>query len=84
MRFKVGELALVAISAHGHQGKTVCIVQVGPCRFTDISSGKTYVRDYRTDDGAAANLFVDDWQLRKIDPPAEPKCLIRSEEIEHV
>lgn len=91
MRFKVGELAIIAVDAggNGHEGLVVEIAKVGPMRiFTQRSDGVFTIltMDYQVSIEGVCPLdgdwFVWDWELRKIDPPAEPAELTKTEEQE--
>jgi hypothetical protein len=91
LRFKVGELAVFYIPRHpcgvSGIGRIVEVVEVGPIQQGQIcqSTGKPLdvgPRDYIVQmDGFRGSC--DDYQLRKLDPPAEPVSLTRiaSEEI---
>jgi hypothetical protein len=88
LRFKVGELAIFVVAVYDsgvqHQGKTVEIVEVGPWSAGTLLKKWVMKRktDYliRTADGYHGAVV--DWQLRKIDPPAEPAGLTRDTECE--
>lgn len=89
MRFKVGELAIIAVDAggNGHEGQMVEIVEVGPMwMMPNDGSLKPLLMDYQVNIEGEHPLngkwFVWDWELRKIDPPAEPAELTRTEEQE--
>lgn len=93
LRFKVGELALFVFatdpSGIGSEMETVEIHAVGPFKTGDRITiyGRTlpirgrgdYVIRYV---GTTAGGLVKDYQLRKIDPPAEPASLTRTKECE--
>lgn len=82
MRFKVGEMAIVAVdlSGNGCEGSVVEILEVGP--FVSQYNGKVY--DYKTTSPHRHWIYACCWdiELRKIDPPAEPVSLTRQEEVE--
>lgn len=87
LRFTVDELAIFAVPSApagiGREGAVITIAAVGPFRcgdwIGDIDVTPRASGDYiiRWPD---ENLSVfNDWQLRKLDPPAEPKKLRRTE-----
>lgn len=86
LRFKVGELAIIAVASPENVGKIVQIDAVGPfASFDSIPwrGGRRYALvdcDYFIGDQWIAH----DWQLRKLDPPAEPASLTSTEECEVV
>lgn len=95
MRFKVGEMAILAVARRidaipliGQQceilvvgpfslGQTLPVPQV-PCIYQLSPNGLPgdYVVRFR--DGGPTHVM--DWQLRKINPPEEPKSMKRTEE----
>lgn len=88
LRFKVGELAVLAVSAK-YLGKIVEILAVGPYRAGQIYDIglKQPMRciqnaDYVIDQRDGKWITVQDWRLRKLDPPAEPKTMTVAEEVE--
>lgn len=93
LRFKVGDLAILAFatdpSGIGSEGEVVEIYSAGPYQPGDrvpirgvarrIGKACDYViRFSGTNDGGICH----DYQLRKIDPPAEPESLTRENECE--
>ena len=89
LRFKVGELAIIACAIHPeNQGKVVEILAVGPYQIGDIvvhPSGAQVEILSNTDyfiDVELPNCTAKDYQLRKIDPPTEPASLTRESECE--
>lgn len=80
LRFKVGDLAVYVVPWH-----LLCQPYVGqPCevvRAGGVSVIEGRIADYelRFSDGAWLSAF--DWQLRKLDPPAEPVEMTRVEEV---
>lgn len=92
MRFKVGDLARFVVARHPDAvcPREVEVLKVGPLNEGDeyvfrgqpwISRGWDYLVTSSNEEGFSG---VMDWQLRPIDPPAEPKSLARSEGLEHV
>jgi hypothetical protein len=85
LRFKVGELAIVAVDIHGGgaAGNIVEILKVGPIACW-ASDGIFGTFDYETSSPRKEweSAFCMDIELRKIDPPAEPASLKRHEECE--
>lgn len=84
LRFKVGEIAILAVSSKGREGEE--------CTITAIRHAK---RGSNTDDGGKLVWDTDywghfsfgvfslaDWQLRKKNPPSEPASLTRQNGIE--
>ncbi len=92
LRFKVGEPAIFAVAVMPDQiaavGKHCIVERVGPFAVGDIIhfKGSTYIFgracDYICMFDAENGVIAHDWQLRKIDPPAEPASLTRSSDIE--
>ena len=93
LRFKVGELARVAITTKPENlGKIVEIYAVGPWELGDIATlpnGERYRITTHCDyffahRGPTGNRsWIDhDWRLQKLDPPAEPKTMTVMEEVE--
>ena len=92
LRFEAGEMAIFAVamfpSAFGHQGEQVEVLHRGPFGAGSLVTirGYTWRIDRDVDyaigwrDGYIG--CVRDWQLRKINPPAEPATLTRREEVE--
>jgi hypothetical protein len=90
LRFKVGELAILQFttdqSAFGCEGDRVEIYAAGPFKPGDtvmigrepakIGKAGDYVIRWSDDSGG----ICFDWQLRKIDSPAEPASLTRESE----
>lgn len=86
LRFKAGELAMLVVVVHPeNHGRIIEIAAVGPFQIGDLICTETrYFRctrdcDYATADRWATGVF--DYQLRKIDPPAEPVSLTRESDI---
>ena len=82
LRFKVGDLARVAVITDADDAdvinKFVEIVAIG-----EFNPDVGRVFDYDADYGDSEFLFTCmDYQLRKIDPPAEPASLTRTEDCE--
>lgn len=81
LRFKVGDPAVFAVArtVHGipHAG-SVCEVSMAG----DILSACGEWTDYEIKFADGAGLCVMDYQLRKLDPPAEPESLTRQQEEE--
>jgi hypothetical protein len=74
MRFKVGELAIIAvdIDGNGHDGKIVEIISVGPMPVrTKSHPGEVWMADYQVELDGADNWYVKDIELRKINDPGE-------------
>lgn len=90
LRFKVGELAIFVCPSHstgiGHEGTTVRVAEVGPYRTGQyvqcVGVIASYNFDYVIDWPSGHIGFVRDWQLQKLDPPAEPKTMTVVEEME--
>jgi hypothetical protein len=94
LRFKVGELAIVAVGRGKKSlrliGEEVRIHCVGPFRSGDtfLPSDPTKLWGQALQDGDYActsslgGFMAMDWQLRKIDPPAEPASLTHQVEEE--
>jgi len=101
LRFKVGDLAVVAIAEKAENiGRIVEIAAVGPfktgdhvrlpcggsCNFRPGYKDRAdYVLNARwklENEHGLVWLVAHDWQLRKLDPPAEPESLRRCEEVE--
>ena len=88
LRFKVGDLAwyMVARARSGfpYMGTIVQIESVGPFARGQLWKGSKFKwnSDYivMTHDDALGE--VSDFQLRKIDPPAEPASLTRETDVE--
>lgn len=91
MRFVVGELArLVVPNNPENMGKIYEIYAVGPYAAGDIAvlpNGTKYrivmetAYFFTSKSNSGKHLYINhDWRLQKIDPPAEPKSLIRSTE----
>lgn len=85
MRFKVGEMAMVAVdlSGKGREGSVVTILEVGPI-YVRKKDGTVKKWDYKTTPVFEDEKWCYAWdiELRKIDPPAEPASLTREEEKE--
>lgn len=85
MRFKVGELAILCVSRLGlvRAGSIVEVMALSP-RKGEFSSGRLNDAngDYVISDGRDEYFIVVDWQLRKLDPPAEPSALTRQHDEE--
>jgi hypothetical protein len=89
LRFKVGDMALVAVAMNPKNlGDVVQILAIGPYRIGDVvigpHGGPVLLRtsaDYFVD-GRSICQTAFDWQLRKLDPPAEPASLTRTKECE--
>lgn len=93
LRFKAGELAILAVStddsATGCEGEIVEIYLVGPFVPGDVVllEGVKRVRILKYSDyvirwpGTTTGGIVKDWQLRKIDPSAEPESITRRLEV---
>lgn len=81
LRFKVGELAIVAcdLNGEGWEGSCIEIIDVGP--FWSPRDERWY--DYVTSnpDDEHDELWAMDIELRKLDPPAEPKTMTVVEEV---
>ena len=77
LRFKVGELALFAVARTGDGqhwvGEVVQVIAVGAL------TRSLAIVDYGVEspDGETGGCY--DWQLRKLDPPAEPLSLTRQQ-----
>lgn len=84
MRFKIGDLAKVAVSSNGNFGKIVSVLEVDPGPYINRKTGIMDRRDYRCECDGAERVHFFDWQLQPINPPREPKSLTRPEEIEDV
>lgn len=88
LRFKVGEMAIVAVAMNPvNQGKVVEIIAVGPFKaghrvvVNGVRRRSLEDCDYFLDQSPPGGL-AHDYQLRKIDPPAEPESITRREECE--
>lgn len=91
LRFKVGELAIMALcpSRDGDRaiGQTVEVIaiSVAPGQPVKASWGEWYFcrtgHDYVVQFPNDSLMWCSDWQLRKIDPPAEPASLKRESEV---
>lgn len=88
LRFKVGELVVFAVSSNiansdRYLGEVMCVEAVGPFRPGDVVLGRVMHRhrDYIISFGAKLGT-ARDWQIRKLDPPAEPRSIKRREEVE--
>jgi hypothetical protein len=72
MRFSVGEMAIMAVAvgeiSSGILGETVCVQWIGV-----MARDGSHV-DYGCI-GRTGKVGAMDWQLRKIDPPAEPVAM---------
>lgn len=90
LRFKVGELAIFMF-ARGEegapfQGETCQVIDVGPWKAGDEwrPGFKCFRKDsdyvIQMPQGAKGQCM--DYQLRKLDPPAEPESITRREEVE--
>jgi len=95
LRFKVGELAkVIAARFPRFQNEVVQIVAVGPFKIGDvvqvdlaggvirIDYACDYVTDIREEHDIPRWISFHDWQLAKLDPPAEPESITRREEVE--
>lgn len=94
MRFKVGELAVLAVSLHPEEtddiGKEVIVQEIGPYRTGQVIRHPIcgemgfVVRpgDYLVTFSDEACSCVRDFQLKKMNPPEEPASLRRDETIE--
>lgn len=88
LRFKVGELAIFAIAtkANGipYVGCNIEIMYIGPFHAGQQWNGIAIPNDcdylLLAKDGRKGAAF--DWQLRKLDPPAEPESITRREEVQ--
>ena len=80
LRFKVGELALIAEALPHYRpvgpGSIGFIVEIGP--VDDLGDRFDYAVDCPESSWV---LGFNDHQLRKIDPPAEPVEMTRAEEV---
>lgn len=89
MRFEEGELARVAVSTNPrYQGVIVTIVKVGPFKQYDVVRiGETRMLMLANDCDYVVNAEGDmklafDYQLAKLNPPAEEEALVKEEEWE--
>jgi hypothetical protein len=94
LRFKQGDLAILMIArstkSQPHVGKVGVIDRVGPMKPGDTFfwKGRWCVVDGAGDyvwtcgDDVSCGVVPMDWQLLKIDPPAEPESLRHMEDVE--
>lgn len=92
MRFEVGEPAIFAVAASADQmndvGKQGTVEMIGPFHVGQLVTFKGNLRqvvfagDYILMFDDVKGVIAKDWQLRKIDPPAEPESLKRTEDLE--
>jgi hypothetical protein len=85
LRFKVGELAIIAvdIDGHGYEGSIVEILEVGPLLAMNTRREvKCY--DYETSSlsDASDRGLCWDIELRKLDQRGEPTSLVRESDCE--
>lgn len=93
MRFQVGEMARVVVALRpGNQGTVREIALVGPFKAGTIvdhpcggriqfENDTDYVFNEINEDGRWR--AAKDWQLAKLDPPAEPVALTRRKDRDH-
>lgn len=96
LRFKLGEMAIYAVSAGGDSGKVlgsiVEVLMIGPFKPGDMvkcpcGCGRFGIFNDTADyfvrvASEGPMLICSDWQLRKIDGQEEPESLRRDETIE--
>jgi hypothetical protein len=86
LRFKVGEIAIVAINmgdADCRIGDEVEVLEVGPIWSRGHEEWFDYViTDPRPNPDESGELYALDIELRKRDTPEEPASLTRCEELE--
>lgn len=88
MRFKVGDLAIFAVASDPSGisgiGQTIEIKEVGPFhqgeRFRSLDKTVGHDCDYLIQCPDKNIGIVWDWQLRKINPPEEPRTMTHHEE----
>jgi len=81
LRFKVGELAIYAVPwsprCNPYVGQQCEVIKAG---HVCVIEGVFVDYDLLFSDGIKIAAY--DWQLRKLDPPAEPESITRREEVE--
>lgn len=86
MRFKLDELALVAVCSGRPEwvGRQCQVLNIGPFERDTIicvNGGRWLVQedaDYITEvQGVSDFVTFRDWQLRKLDPPEEPQAMTK-------
>lgn len=82
LRFKVGEMAILAVALRRHDllGTHVSVEKIHqrPAGSACVDNSTLLVAcDYIVEHVDGSKGSVADWQLRKIDPPAEPASLTR-------
>lgn len=91
LRFELGEIAILAV-ARGPESAAALNSQCAVCAIGPFFQNQIVpINDQWGIVGSACDYLVEacsviicvkDWQLRKIDPPAEPESLIHREEVE--
>ncbi|NII73240.1 hypothetical protein FHW84_001809 [Dyella sp. SG562] len=86
LRFKEGDLAIIAVVSEMHElrGRLCEVIAVGPWKHDEIAFGRPVNggADYVVAVVGGFEGCIHDWQLRKLDPPAEPESITRREEVE--
>lgn len=89
LRFVTGEVAIFAVPTVEHAfsnvGEQVVIMEIGPFKKGDMcrTAGKMVEDTFDYVAEFSDGLFgVKDWQLAKLNPPAEPESITRREEVE--
>lgn len=94
LRFKQGDIAVLAVArshkSQPHVGKQGTIERVGPMKPGDkfCWRGRMCVVDGEGDyvwacgEDITSGVVPMDWQLRKLDPPAEPESMRHVERLE--